>query len=91
MKIITIRRPSAHLDPLVPRAAKPEAIDGDKVRVNSASLDSSLEVLANQALEVLALDKRLRVSGAACRGFSPTSAPWAFPMLVTDRQRSERM
>jgi hypothetical protein len=34
-------------DPLVPRAAKLEAIDGDKVRVNSASLDSPLVVLAN--------------------------------------------
>ena len=50
------------VDPLVPRAAKLDAIDGDKLRVNSASLDSPLVVLANQTLKVLALDKRLHVS-----------------------------
>ena len=35
------------VDPLLPRAEKLEAIDGDKVRVNSASLDSPLAVLVN--------------------------------------------
>jgi hypothetical protein len=43
------------VDPLVPRAAKLvlvlEAIDDDKVRINSASLDNPLVVLANEALE----------------------------------------
>ena len=59
------------VDPLVPRAAKLDAIDGDKVRVNSASLDSPLVVLANQALKALAFDKRLHVCrGAAFRGIS---------------------
>jgi hypothetical protein len=79
------------VDPLVPRARSSRPLNGDKVRVDSASLDSPLVVLANQALKVLALDKRLHV----CR--APRSAeflnidPWAFLMLVTDRQRSERM
>jgi hypothetical protein len=59
------------VDPLVPRAAKLEAIDSDKVRVDSASLASPLVVLTNQALKVLALDKRLHVCrGAAFRGIS---------------------
>jgi hypothetical protein len=63
------------LDPLILRAEKVtlvfEAIGDDKVRVDSASLDSPLVMPANQALEVLALDKRLHVCpGAAFRGIS---------------------
>ena len=67
------------VDPLVPRAAKLEAIHGDKDRVNSASLDSPLVVLANQALKVLALDKRLHVCPGrrVPRNFS-TSTPGHF-------------
>jgi predicted CXXCH cytochrome family protein len=52
---------SMRVDPLAPGAAKLEAIGGDEVRVNSASLDNPLVVLANQALKVLALDKPLHV------------------------------
>jgi hypothetical protein len=68
-----------------------KAIDGDKVRIYSASLDSPLVVLTNRALKVLAIDERLHVRR------TPRSAEflnidfWAFPMRVTDRQRSERM
>jgi hypothetical protein len=42
------------VDPPVPQVARLEAIDGDKVRGHSASLDSPLVVMANQALKVLA-------------------------------------
>ena len=79
------------VDPLVSQAAKLEAIDGDKVRVNSASLDSPLVVLANQALKVLALDERLHVRRTPRSAEFLNIDSWAFPMLVTDRQRSERM
>jgi hypothetical protein len=63
------------VDPLLLRTEKLtlvlKAIDGDKVRVYSASLDSPLVVLTNQALKFLALDKRLHVCrGAAFRGIS---------------------
>jgi hypothetical protein len=79
------------VDPLVPRAAKLEAIGGDEVRVHPASLYNQLIVLANQALKVLALDKPLHVCrGAAFRGISQ-HRPLGIPMLVTGRQRSERM
>jgi hypothetical protein len=63
------------VDPLVPRAEKMllvlEAIGDDKVRVNSGSLDSPLVMLANQMLEVLALDKAApRAPNTAFRGIS---------------------
>jgi hypothetical protein len=55
------------LDPLVPRAEKLvllEAIGDDKVPINSASLDNPLVVLADQALEVVAVEKQLHVCRA---------------------------
>jgi hypothetical protein len=58
------------LDPLIPRAEKVtlllEAIGDDKVRANSQRLDNLLVVLANGALEVVAIEKLTAcVPGAA--------------------------
>jgi hypothetical protein len=58
------------LDPLIPRAEKVtlllEAIGDDKVRANSQRLDNLLVVLANGALEVVAIEKQTAcVPGAA--------------------------
>jgi hypothetical protein len=63
------------LDPLIPRAEKLvltlEAIGDDKVRMNSTSLDNPLVVLANEALEVVAIEKQTAcVPGAAFCGIS---------------------
>jgi hypothetical protein len=56
------------VDPLVPRAAKLvlvlEASGDDKVRVNSTRVDNPLVVLANEAMEVVAIDKQLHVCRA---------------------------
>jgi hypothetical protein len=68
-----------------------KAIDGDKVRVYSASLDSPLVVLTNQALKVLAIDERLHVRRTPRSAEFLNIDSWPFPMRVTDRQRSDRM
>jgi hypothetical protein len=56
------------VDPVIPRAEKCllvlEAIGDDKVRVNHQSLDAPLVILANQALEVIAIGKTLHVARA---------------------------
>jgi hypothetical protein len=39
-----------------------EAIGDDKVRVNSSSLDHPLTILPEQALEIVAIEKKLMVS-----------------------------
>jgi hypothetical protein len=56
------------VDPLLPRAERLtlvlEAIGDDKVRINSASLDNPLILLADQALEVATLDKQPHVCRA---------------------------
>jgi hypothetical protein len=56
------------VDPVLPRAEKCvltlEAIGDDKVRVNHQSLDSPLVILANQALEVVAIGKTLHIARA---------------------------
>jgi hypothetical protein len=53
---------------MIPRCEKctlvVEAIGDDKVRVNHQSLDAPLVILANQALEVVAVGKTLRVARA---------------------------
>ena len=41
-----------------------EAVGGDKVRVNHQSLDSPLVILADQALEIIAAGKSLRIARA---------------------------
>jgi hypothetical protein len=41
-----------------------EAIGDDKVRVNHQSLDAPLVILANQALEVVAIGKSLHIARA---------------------------
>jgi hypothetical protein len=83
------------LDPLIPRAEKAtlvfEAIGDDKVRVNSASLGSPLVMLANQASEVVAFGKRLRVCQAPGSAVFLNIAPRPFPRQATGRQRSKRM
>ncbi len=54
------------VDPALPRAEKSvlvlEAIGDDKVRVNHSSLDSPLVILANQALEIVAVGKTLHIA-----------------------------
>jgi hypothetical protein len=56
------------VDSVIPRAEKCtlviEAIGDDKVRVNHQSLDAPLIILANQALEVVAVGKTLHVARA---------------------------
>jgi hypothetical protein len=56
------------VDPVLPRAEKCtlviEAIGDDKVRVNHQSLDAPLVILANQALEVVAIGKSLHIARA---------------------------
>jgi hypothetical protein len=56
------------LDPLIPRAEKVtlvlEAIGDDKVRINHSSLVNPLVVLADQALEIVAVEKQLHVCRA---------------------------
>lgn len=54
------------VDPALPWAEKCtlvlEAIGDDKVRVNHQSLDSPLVILADQALEVVAIGKTLHIA-----------------------------
>jgi uncharacterized protein len=54
------------VDLVIPRAEKVtvvlEAVGDDKVRVNAMSLDSPLVILANEALEVVAVGKTLHVA-----------------------------
>jgi hypothetical protein len=56
------------VDPVLPRAEKCtlviETIGDDKVRVNHQSLDAPLVILANQALEVVAIGKSLHIARA---------------------------
>ena len=56
------------VDPALPRAEKCtlvlEAIGDDKVRVNHQSLDTPLVILANQALEIVAVGKTLHIARA---------------------------
>jgi hypothetical protein len=73
------------VDPLVPRAAKLEATDGDKVRVDSTSLDNPLVALADQAVKAAALQKQIDVLPDARSAEFLNIDSWAFPMLVTDR------
>jgi hypothetical protein len=64
------------VDPLLPRAEKLvpvlEAIGDDKVRINSTSLDNPLVVLANEALEVVAIEEQLEGSEGAAGGVGVT-------------------
>jgi hypothetical protein len=46
-----------------------EAVGDDKVRVNSSSVESPVVVLADQSLEVVAIEKQILVR---CRGGRPT-------------------
>jgi hypothetical protein len=52
------------VDSVIPRAEKVtvvlEAVGDDKVRVNAMSLDSPLVILANEALEVVAVGSTAR-------------------------------
>jgi hypothetical protein len=56
------------VDPLIPRAEKLvlvlEPSGDDKARINSTNLDNPLVALANEALEVVAIDKQLHVCRA---------------------------
>ena len=56
------------VDPVIPRCEKctlvVEAIGDDKVRVNHLSLDTPLVILANQALEIVAVAKTLHIARA---------------------------
>jgi hypothetical protein len=56
------------VDPVIPRCENctlvVEAIGDDKVRVNHQSLPSSLVILADQALEIIAAGKSLHIARA---------------------------
>ena len=56
------------VDPVIPRCEKCtlviEAIGDDKVRINHQSLDTPLVILANQALEIVAVGKTLHIARA---------------------------
>jgi hypothetical protein len=59
------KAPSMRVDRVLPAAQKLtlvlEAVVDDKVRINSSSLQSPLTILADQSLEVVAIDKQILV------------------------------
>jgi hypothetical protein len=72
-----------------------EAVVDDKVRINSSSLQSPLTILADQSLEVVAIDKQIlvrRVERSIARGSTTTpparSTRWSRP--PTGRRPSRR-
>jgi hypothetical protein len=68
-----------------------EGIGDDKIRVNSSSLDHPLTILADQAIEIVGIQKKVMVGRTGARPTGSTTTRAGRPTRATVRRPSNAL